>query len=103
MRVIKFRAWDAHNKKMWYPTVLGLGEDGILPEGYCQYTGLKDKNGKEIYYDDIYMDHFMKWRRIVGEMTVAHWLIDEDKMNRPMQTIEVIGNIYENPELMGVK
>ena len=61
MREIKFRAWDASEKEMVYAPqhdpddwFIGL-IDGEAPEGdlLMQYTGLKDKNGKEIYEGDI--------------------------------------------------
>jgi len=58
VREIKFRAWNKENKKMDYFHLThgdsyGIGGD-IFPEyEIMQYTGLKDKNGKEIYEGDI--------------------------------------------------
>jgi uncharacterized phage protein (TIGR01671 family) len=114
MRAIKFRAWDKVNKKMFEPTSVSWG-NGVLwvcdshgdnrleyelvrpNDGLMQFTGLHDKNGKEIYYNDICFDYFLKMKFVVEEITVAHWIIDIDKMNCPMDSVEVIGNIYENP------
>ncbi len=116
MREIKFRAWDTVNKIWCYSFDMSFIGDGdclfrenLIP---VQYTGLHDKNGKEIYEGDI-----VSWlhRSEMGEgdnqdsMTVK-WEEGEDDWGRyrmegfriPYVECEVIGNIYENPELLNV-
>ena len=118
MRELKYRAWDTGAKR-WssgaMPVSSGLGlelkpaHSGIIVE---QYTGLKDKNGKEIYEGDIlggiweggYIGYCEKCKQFQycsygGCMACSgdvHWFeIAEDD-----EKLEVIGNIHENPELL---
>jgi len=116
MREIKFRAWDKKEKKMGNPT-LHFGRPFTMEEffralkdiGNCelmQYTGLKDKNGKEIYEGDIVkfesndcIDKIM-WSEkrlsfVFGGMDLG--LILHSRKN---ELLIIIGNIYENPELL---
>ena len=108
-REIKFRAWNKHFKGMEYPNENGhnfphkysVENNGVmLNVGFfwMQYTGLKDKNGKEIWESDILECTFShKPLRAVME-----W--DSDKYGwktiAPIDKWEVIGNIHENPELL---
>jgi uncharacterized phage protein (TIGR01671 family) len=110
MREIKFRAWDKALKFMHSGNQfisMYLDKDGCLnsPElEFLQYTGLKDKNGKEIFEGDIINDCSRGWT--VKTSDNGAWLLDYangsgEKYLYPINKhIEVIGNIYENPELL---
>ena len=131
MRDIKFRAWDTENKEMlkvqeldfedtFYGGRLSIRvdmyndyfdmEDMIL----MQYTGLKDKNGKEIYEGDIVAIQFQRATKTKNALIeysekYAAFIIthtkeikheNENLGDYQMQNFEVIGNIYDNPELL---
>ena len=108
MREIKFRAWDKKNKKFVYLELLNNREikvdsfEATNIESWKQYTGLKDKNGKEIYegdiilYSDIVEPKIVEFRKGVFCYKMhekAYHIFDETQCN-------IIGNIYENPKLL---
>ena len=116
----KFRVWDKNNKKMlgWKELDLTkeLGEDEITifePTGQfaqpmyfyetMQSTGLKDKNGTEIYEGDIirglYDTGIIGYEWVRAE--VKYDLLEGFQLAQfDLNSIEIIGNIYENPELL---
>ena len=122
MREIKFRAWVKEGEmKMVCFTLDDCASQqlqdllhGEVEARIMQFTGLKDKNGKEIYEGDVIRGraHSLKSRIDIWEVTysegeasygmkarngienrIAHYIVKGGQY-------EVIGNIYENPELL---
>ena len=126
-REIKFRAWDEVSEKMlnWNDFLdTNMKNTFLAPEStgliLMQYTGLHDKNGKEIYEGDIVLLACYHYKEPVfdGEFEVIYdeingmWLLVdlEDKENvytfenirgYYLTELEKIGNIYDNPEVLG--
>lgn len=127
MREIKFRAWHPEEKKMWIDVgtdgcggvILDTENMGLKPlKGesiLMQYTGLKDKNDKEIYEGDIlrkeccslddpaYGCYGEEYEVLYdAPRTAAFILVSEEQTLYLLGSLkyEVISNIYENPELI---
>lgn len=123
-RVIKFRAWSIKYKEfisvgfsvlgettcfnlieLWYienkcvnKGLLDLMFNDVVIE---QFTGLKDKNGKDIYEGDV-----MCWEKYLNTKHQSNWVVKFDAEkgyktwhSHPVDDAIVIGNIHSNPEL----
>lgn len=130
-RVIKFKIWDTVEKKFLslkdYQNLgaIEVENDGtltlsprfrfltsmmIMPERFipCQYTGLKDKNGKEVYEGDVlnntavnfkFIVKFENTKYILQKLEYPDDALDmNDYFHRIPTMFEVIGNIYESEE-----
>jgi len=99
--------------------VEALTTGSVVYRGYTlvarrQFTGLLDKSGKEIYEGDIikyskYVDHGQWGETVDGGTVQVTWLAERagfypfyvwSSYNDQLKTCEVVGNIYENPELL---
>ena len=128
-RVIKFRVWNNTikyfvknlNGEIATFTLLTLSDylqrnsiTNIDNFTFLQYTGLQDKNGREIYEGDIIKDldeenliiEFQNGSFIANGKTISpFWsMLVKNELVQPAmvnsQTFEVVGNVFENPELL---
>lgn len=130
MREILFRGRRKKGDKRWVEGDLTQGYAGyvgivkwccagtsfeVVPETVGQYTGLTDKNGKKIFEGDIVSGHLddlfpedesryeIAWIDYGWHLTNLDGTVDTAEQDWVNQNFEVIGNIYDNPELMEVE
>jgi uncharacterized phage protein (TIGR01671 family) len=120
MRTLKYRIYD-EKKNVWVRDLIQFyAGDSLVKQGHIiqDYTGLKDKNGKEIYEGD-YINFSTDCTHPLGDKDIIEWKNQvvhyDDKlacfffgykyefqmMDKIMpETLEVVGNIFDNPELI---
>lgn len=124
MRELKFRAWDGKKvQQITDLTDLEQGNSGYVTyeDGsynrigaypIMQFTGLKDKNGREIYEFDVLklgQDSYgvVRTVKVYWSETYACWEIEIDGSDYDLwewaKNSEIIGNLHQNPELLGEK
>lgn len=132
MRGIKFRVFVHSRNIMAKVIAISLSENPFVSVAYdwedeasyhwrvatypgddcevMQYTGVVDKNGKEIYEGDVVRHENGRVTDVTWDndtysfqFDVSRWVIDQEYGCVSSGEVEVIGNIYENPNLLETK
>ena len=126
MREIKFRAWDKIEKRMYYDVQdtydFRCNGKGCLEESFgdvlkndkyivLQYVGMEDINGREIYEGDIvtlkgevFEIKYKDYKYIADGFYDSSQDVPDDFFSEYAYSFfEIVGNIYENPELLEAK
>lgn len=92
----------------WDDVVSWIEDFEVVPETVGEFTSLKDKNNKEIYEGDVVK--LSNSIRVMEVLKYSFWLVQKDGGNNKfpicmitedtLNSLEIIGNIYENPELI---
>lgn len=123
-RIIKFRAWHRNKKKFLLAgdlhnlsnvPAISHGDHFELDQNnvdYLQFTGIKDKNGKDVCEADLLKDQYgFLWEVFWTEKSARFILVSRDEDispdryfgDRPEVNYEIIGNIFENLSLLSPK
>ena len=111
MRDIKFRAWDRDQGKMFNWEPVQFEEEGLFDWEdvnnsdklvFNQYTGLKDKNGKEIYEGDVFCwgVHYCEIVWDIYGFVAKNQLGRVFGLNAIASLGEIVGSVYENSALL---
>lgn len=97
------RMWIDNDPKFWAECMMNEKDEYVL----MQFTGLFDKNGKEIFEGDIIRNNSMEWWQSDGRTFNQEVIYDLTKLptqrgewSIDVEDYEISGNIYQNPELL---
>ena len=110
-RILKFRVWDKRQKKFNYFNLLDdFSSVSVKNQTIQQFTGLLDKNKREIFEGDIVKcDAYDKYKGVIKHITGSYIVssieksfklqarFDELSHINTTSNVEIIGNIFENP------
>ena len=123
MGEIKFRAWWEKGKRMLDIATIDFLEKEVKSHANVMYsfdeielmqsTGLVDENGKEVFEGDVLLTYDAELAKVYWDDVLAGWFVDFIYETAELSEVadiqsgrsicEIIGNIYENPELLEEK